>query len=299
MATLVYSDVDGTDRSFSLGAEPILVGRSAECAIRSDDPRVSRQHARFYLEHGALWVEDLGSSNGIYVVPHLVQRAPVPTGEIVLVGSLMIRLLPARGTLPPPIGLHGTLAQWLEMERKARSAVEEARNAFVDRVGQLFEEMKALRDANAAHEQEASELRAELERIQRQRSADLEHAAAKEHIAQLEARVAAGPVSHKLDAAEARAAKLAGELAEMTQQFEARRDRVSELERDLADAREAKGASSEAEKKIQATLAEAQAKARSELAAAQTRIGELAARLRTAASAEAENAAAKKAREDA
>jgi len=426
MATLVYSDVDGTDRSFSLGAEPILVGRSAECAIRSDDPRVSRQHARFYLEHGALWVEYLGSSNGSYVGPQKVQRAPLPTVEIVLVGSLMIRLLPASGTLPPPIGLHGTLAQWLEMARKARSAVEEERNAFVDRVGQLFEEMKALRDANAAHEQEASELRAELERIQRQSSADLEHArldlakareakivaetqagittaeklaesdmmisqlqhevanlraaattardespakaladqvaamtqraekaekelgtaqiraqgaernlsaantnaakaetraaelehkvadliaaraaidgelaAAKEHIAQLEARVAAGPVSHKLDAAEARAAKLAGELAEMTQQFEARRDRVSELERDLADAREAKGASSEAEKKIQATLAEAQAKARSELAAAQTRIGELEARLRTAASAEAEIAAAKKAREDA
>ena len=106
MATLVYSDVDGTDRSFSLGADPILVGRSAECAIRSDDPRVSRQHARFFLEHGALWVEDLGSSNGIYVGPQKVSRAPVPTGEIVLVGSLMIRLLPASGTLPPPIGLH-------------------------------------------------------------------------------------------------------------------------------------------------------------------------------------------------
>src|SRR3569832_2365446 len=75
MATLVYSDVDGTDRSFSLGAEPILVGRSAECAIRSDDPRVSHQHARFYLEHNALWVEDLGSSNGIYVGPQKVQRA--------------------------------------------------------------------------------------------------------------------------------------------------------------------------------------------------------------------------------
>jgi ParB family chromosome partitioning protein len=426
MATLVYSDVDGTDRSFSLGADPILVGRSAECAIRSDDPRVSRQHARFFLEHGALWVEDLGSSNGIYVGPQKVQRAPVPTGEIVLVGSLMIRLLPASGTLPPPIGLHGTLAQWLEMERKARSVIEDERNAFVERVGQLFEEMKALRDAGAAHEAEANELRAELEKIQRQSSADMEHArldlakareakivaetqagittaeklaesdmmisqlqhevanlraaastardespakllsdqvaavtlraekaekelgtaqiraqgaernlsaantnaakaetraaelehkladlgttrgaldaelaAAREQISQLEARVAAGPVSHKLDAAEARAARLAGELVEMTQQFEARRDRISELERDLADAGEAKGASSEAEKKIQATLAEAQAKARSELAAAQTRIGELEARLRTAASAEAEIAAAKKAREDA
>src|SRR4051812_11134186 len=176
MATLVYSDVDGTDRSFALGADPILVGRSAECAIRSQDPRVSRQHARFFLEHGALWVEDLGSSNGIYVGPQKVQRAPVPTGEIVLVGSLMIRLLPASGTLPPPIGLHGTLAQWLEMERKARSAVEDERDAFVSRVGQLFEEMKMLRDANAAHETEAAEMRAEIERLQRQSSADIEHA---------------------------------------------------------------------------------------------------------------------------
>jgi len=426
MATLVYSDVDGTDRSFSLGADPILVGRSAECAIRSDDPRVSRQHARFFLEHGALWVEDLGSSNGIYVGPQKVQRAPVPTGEIVLVGSLMIRLLPASGTLPPPIGLHGTLAQWLEMERKARSAVEDERDAFVSRVGQLFEEMKAIRDAQEAQEAEANELRGELEKLQRQSVADLEHArldiakareaeivaktqagidtaeklaesdmiisglqheveqlktaaiaakdegpvkglsdqlaavtlrataaekelataqiraqgaernlsaantnaakaetraaelehkladvatargavdaelaAVREQVKQLEARVAAGPVSHKLDAAEARATKLAGELAEMTQQFETRRDRVAELERDLADAHDAKGASSEAEKKIQATLAEAQAKARSELAAAQTRITELEARLRTAGSAEAEVATAKKTREDA
>src|SRR3954465_13755424 len=141
MATLVYSDVDGTDRSFALGADPILVGRSAECAIRSDDPRVSRQHARFFLEHGALWVEDLGSSNGIYVGPQKVSRAPVPTGEIVLVGSLMIRLLPASGTLPPPIGLHGTLAQWLDMERKARSAVEDERDAFARRVGELHQHL--------------------------------------------------------------------------------------------------------------------------------------------------------------
>src|SRR5579862_18227 len=136
MATLVYSDADGVDRSFSLGGEPVMVGRAAECAIRSDDPRVSRMHARFFVEGGALWVEDLGSSNGIYVGPSKVQRALVPTGEIVLVGSLMIRLLPPTGTLPPPMGLHGTLAQWLEMERKERAAVEDERDAFVKRVGE-------------------------------------------------------------------------------------------------------------------------------------------------------------------
>src|SRR5258708_28293036 len=143
MATLIYSDVDGIDRSFALGSDPVMVGRAAECAIRSDDPRVSRMHARFFVEQGALWVEDLGSSNGIYVGQNKVTRAPVPTGEIVLVGSLMIRLLPATGTLPPPMGLHGTLAQWLDLQRKARAAVAEERNPFAKRVGALHEELAA------------------------------------------------------------------------------------------------------------------------------------------------------------
>ncbi|MGE5181292.1 MAG: FHA domain-containing protein, partial [Acidobacteriota bacterium] len=152
MATLVYSDVDGIDKTFALGPDPVTVGRAAECAIRSDDPRVSRVHARFFLDQGALWVEDLGSSNGIYVGPHKVTRAAVPIGEIVLVGSLMIRLLPASGTLPPPIGLHGTLAQWLEMERKAKAAIEDERDAFAKRVGELHQEMRAIQDLQAAHE---------------------------------------------------------------------------------------------------------------------------------------------------
>src|SRR5215467_11018954 len=133
MPTLVYSDVDGIDKTFALGPDPVTVGRGAECSIRSDDPRVSRVHARFFLDQGHLWVEDLGSSNGIYVGPNKVTRAPVPTGEIVLIGSLMVRLLPASGTMTPPMGLHGTLAQWLEMERKARAEVEEERNAFAKR----------------------------------------------------------------------------------------------------------------------------------------------------------------------
>src|SRR3954466_14403748 len=145
MATLIYSDVDGVDRSFALGTEPVTVGRSAECAIRSDDPRVSRLHARFYVEQGALWVEDLGSSNGIFVGPNKVQRAPVPTGEIILVGSLLIRLLPASGTLPPPLGLHGTLATWLDLERKTRAAVEDERDQFAKRVNELHQELAAAR----------------------------------------------------------------------------------------------------------------------------------------------------------
>src|SRR5512143_61727 len=176
MATLVYSDVDGVDRSFALGADPIIVGRAAECAIRSEDPRVSRMHARFFIDQGALWVEDLGSSNGIFVGPNKVQRAPVPVGEIILIGSLMIRLLPASGTLPPPVGLHGTLAQWLEMERKARVTVEEERNAFAQRVGELHDEMRIMKEAQNLLQEEEQTLRTELDQLRRQSVADLEAA---------------------------------------------------------------------------------------------------------------------------
>ncbi|MBA3821671.1 MAG: FHA domain-containing protein, partial [Deltaproteobacteria bacterium] len=139
MATLVYSDADGRDRSFALGHEPVTVGRAVECAIRSEDPRVSRMHARFYVDQGTLWIEDLGSTHGIYVGPNKVQRSPVPVGEVILIGSLLIRLVPSTGTVPPPMGLHGTLATWLDLERKTRAAVEEERNAFAQRVGELHQ----------------------------------------------------------------------------------------------------------------------------------------------------------------
>ena len=73
--TLVYSDVDGLDRSVEIGHDPVLVGRSGECSIRSDDPRMSRVHARFYIDGGTLWIEDLGSANGVFVGFDRVSRA--------------------------------------------------------------------------------------------------------------------------------------------------------------------------------------------------------------------------------
>ena len=143
MATLVYSDVDGVDRSFALGAEPVH-GRprrpSARSAARIRACRAcTRGSSSTRARCGSrISAARTGSTSG----RNKVQRAPVPTGEIVLVGSLMIRLLPASGTLPPPIGLHGTLAQWLEMERKARAAVEDERDAFAKRVGELHEQLR-------------------------------------------------------------------------------------------------------------------------------------------------------------
>lgn len=103
MALLVYADTDGVERSVTVGAEPVTVGRATECAIRSSDPRVSRNHARFFLDavSGILHVEDLGSSNGVYVGQNKVQHSAVQANEIVLIGSLTFRLV-SQAAMPPP-----------------------------------------------------------------------------------------------------------------------------------------------------------------------------------------------------
>ena len=139
MPTLLYCDVDGVDRTVQIGPQPVLIGRAVDCAIRSEDPRMSRQHARLWAEGEQCWVEDLGSANGVFVGFERVQRAPVPPGEVVVIGSLLVQVLGPNGVVPPPPSVTAQLSQWLAMERKARAAVEEERNAFAKRVGELHQ----------------------------------------------------------------------------------------------------------------------------------------------------------------
>jgi hypothetical protein len=59
------------------------VGRAAENAIVLDDKRVSRHHARFCLEQGHWWVEDLESSNGTFVDGQRVARQRLDSETVV------------------------------------------------------------------------------------------------------------------------------------------------------------------------------------------------------------------------
>jgi uncharacterized RDD family membrane protein YckC len=52
----------------SLVGKGILVGRNSDsCDLQINDPSVSRTHARFYTVSGDLFIEDLGSTNGVFV----------------------------------------------------------------------------------------------------------------------------------------------------------------------------------------------------------------------------------------
>ena len=93
MPKIVYHDSDGIDKSINVGAEPISIGRATECDIQTQDAMVSRKHARIVWD-GNYWIEDLGSSNGVYVGNEKVQRAPFRPGDVVTCGSLVLRMIP-------------------------------------------------------------------------------------------------------------------------------------------------------------------------------------------------------------
>jgi DNA-binding NtrC family response regulator len=85
-------------------AERLVVGRGEKYGVFGDklsldDPRVSGSHAALEWKAGALFVEDLGSSNGTWVDGERIKgRVAVEPGALVEVGRtfLAVRELPAR-----------------------------------------------------------------------------------------------------------------------------------------------------------------------------------------------------------
>jgi len=74
---------------FPLKEQSVVVGREQAPIAFADDPLMSRQHAVFTSLGGALYVEDLGSANGVFVrIRHPLE---IDHGDIVLLGRQMFR----------------------------------------------------------------------------------------------------------------------------------------------------------------------------------------------------------------
>ena len=56
------------------GQKPYLIfGRSPDCDVLLDESNVSRRHARVTVDFSGIWIEDLGSKNGIQVAGEVVR----------------------------------------------------------------------------------------------------------------------------------------------------------------------------------------------------------------------------------
>lgn len=73
-----------------VGGTPVVIGRATDCQIVTQDGLVSRRHARVVYD-GLYWIEDLGSSNGVYVGTERVQRRELKAGDTFRCGALQVR----------------------------------------------------------------------------------------------------------------------------------------------------------------------------------------------------------------
>jgi pSer/pThr/pTyr-binding forkhead associated (FHA) protein len=80
-----------------LSAGSLLAGRLPECDVMIDDGLVSRMHARISVRDDSVLVEDLHSTNGVYVNGmRITHSALLREGDRLLIGTTEISLFEAR-----------------------------------------------------------------------------------------------------------------------------------------------------------------------------------------------------------
>lgn len=126
---LVVTDGPERGRAYRLDASlPVraLIGTSPACELRVSDPQVSRRHAALERIGNNLRITDLGSTNGTWVDRVKVVEAELQGGEMVRVGTTMLRVdLEESGDraatveppLPPAINFGRVVGASREMRR--------------------------------------------------------------------------------------------------------------------------------------------------------------------------------------
>lgn len=76
------------DRQIALAPGTHTLGRSPSCRIVIDDMLASRKHAQLLVSDMLLTIEDLGSSNGVYVNDRLIEGpTALEEGDCILIGT--------------------------------------------------------------------------------------------------------------------------------------------------------------------------------------------------------------------
>ncbi len=72
--------------------QQLVIGRSDECDIKLDGLQISNRHARLLLTNTGIMVEDLNSTNGIYLNGERIGRQNIGVDDSVQIGSFIIKV---------------------------------------------------------------------------------------------------------------------------------------------------------------------------------------------------------------
>ncbi len=115
--------------SYAIDTQGLRIGRDPNNEVHLDDPDVSRHHARVILYNGALWVQDAGSRNGVFVNENRIStHKQVGPGDALRIGTHEFRidvqvpmqmpqqaLPPQAMPVPAPAGGPTTIGQGTQM----------------------------------------------------------------------------------------------------------------------------------------------------------------------------------------
>ena len=88
-----------------LCAGSALLGRHGDCEIVVNDPLVSRMHARIKVDAGSVLVEDLHSTNGVYLNgTRITREATLHVGDTLLMGACEVAFFEGRLQRAPSSG---------------------------------------------------------------------------------------------------------------------------------------------------------------------------------------------------
>jgi pSer/pThr/pTyr-binding forkhead associated (FHA) protein len=74
-------------------SDEITVGRASGCGVHVEDAYTSNLHARVFRREGAVWVEDLGSTNGTWVNAEKIDRPTrLGRGDLLQVGGSVFEM---------------------------------------------------------------------------------------------------------------------------------------------------------------------------------------------------------------
>ncbi len=92
MKVILSAKTAGTEILFEVSSVPIIVGRGDKAVVVLPDVNCSRNHCRFYVRDGGLWVEDMQSKNGTYVNAIKTKKIQIYINDKINIGSTEIRI---------------------------------------------------------------------------------------------------------------------------------------------------------------------------------------------------------------
>ena len=87
-------------RVIELGAKDIVIGRSPECDIQFIVENVSRRHARVFFHNEEYMIEDLESTNGLFVNGVKVVRCALRNNDQIELGGVRLLFNEEKGLQP-------------------------------------------------------------------------------------------------------------------------------------------------------------------------------------------------------